>query len=199
MSYDAIIKRVKERGLDAIAITDHNKIDGAFALAKRAPFPVIIGEEIHTSEGEIIGYFLSELIPRGLPPEETVKRIRAQGGLINIPHPFDSLRKSVIKRDALMRVAADTDMLEVMNARVLRKVENELAEAFAKNIHKFPVSGSDAHMPYEIGTAYIEIPPFTDAKSFLKNLPLATWHGAPGPAWTHLYSTWAKMVKRVTG
>jgi elongation factor P--beta-lysine ligase len=110
--------------------------------------------------------------------------------------PYETLMDDCV---ALMRVAADTDMLEVMNARVLRKVENELAEAFAKNIHKFPVSGSDAHMPYEIGTAYIEIPPFTDAKSFLKNLPLATWHGAPGPAWTHLYSTWAKMVKRVTG
>ena len=73
MSYDAIIKRVRERGLDAIAITDHNKIDGAFALAKRAPFPVIIGEEIRTSEGEIIGYFLNALIPRGLPPEDAKK------------------------------------------------------------------------------------------------------------------------------
>jgi predicted metal-dependent phosphoesterase TrpH len=199
MSYDAIIKRVTECGLAALAITDHNMMDGAFELAKRAPFPVIIGEEVRSSEGEIIGYFLNELIPRGLSPEETVKRIRAQGGLINIPHPFDSLRKSVIKRDALMRVAADADMIEVMNARVLKKFENELAEAFAKNIHKFPVAGSDAHMPSEIGRAYLEIPPFNDAQSFLHNLPLATWHGTPSSSAVHLYSTWAKLVKRFTG
>ena len=197
MSYDAIIRRVRERGLDAIAITDHNKIDGAFELAKKAPFPVIVGEEIRTSEGEIIGYFLEDLIPRGLTPGETVKRIRAQGGLINIPHPFDSLRHSVIKRDALMRVAADTDMIEVLNARVIRKHENELAEAFARNIHKYPVAGSDAHIAYEIGAAYIEIAPFSDAPSFLSNLPLATWHGAVGPVWTHLFSTAAKWIKKV--
>jgi predicted metal-dependent phosphoesterase TrpH len=198
MSYDAVIRRVQERGLDAIAITDHNRIDGAFELAKRAPFPVIIGEEIRTSEGEIIGYFLNELIPRGLAPEETIRRIRAQGGLVNIPHPFDSLRKSVITRDALMRVADQADMIEVLNARVLRPYENELAAAFARNIHKLPVSGSDAHIPYEIGTAWIELEPFGDAQSFLKNLAASSWHGTAGPAWTHLFSTGAKWRKRLT-
>lgn len=199
MQYDAIIRRVAQRGLGALAITDHNRINGAFELAKRAPFPVIIGEEIRTSEGEIIGYFLKDLIPRGLSPEETIKRIRAQGGLVNIPHPFDSLRKSVITRDALMRVAGDVDMIEVLNARVLRKEENGHAEAFARNIHKFPVAGSDAHIPYEIGAAWVEMEPFGDAQSFLKNLAASSWHGTVGPAWTHLFSTGAKWRKRLTG
>ncbi|MEP7199665.1 MAG: PHP-associated domain-containing protein [Chloroflexota bacterium] len=199
LPYDAIIKRVKALGLDAIAITDHNKVDGAFELAKRAPFPVIVGEEIMTSEGEIIGYFLSERIPRGLSPEETIKRIRAQGGLVNIPHPFDSLRKSVIKRKALYRVADQADMLEVLNARVVKKIENEWAEAFARNIHKPAVAGSDAHIAHEIGTAIVEMEPFTDAPSFLASLPTATVQGTVGPLWTHLFSTYAKWRKKLNG
>jgi predicted metal-dependent phosphoesterase TrpH len=199
MGYDAIIRRVQERGLGAIAITDHNRIDGARELARRAPFPVIVGEEIRSSEGEIIGYFLTELIPRGLSPEETIRRIRAQSGLVSIPHPFDSLRKSVITRDALMRVADQADMIEVLNARVLRTYENELAETFARNIRKYPVSGSDAHIPYEIGTAWVEMEPYSDAQSFLRNLATSSWHGTVGPAWTHLFSTGAKLRKKLTG
>ncbi len=198
MSYDAIIKRVQARGLDALAITDHNRIEGAFELAKRAPFPVIIGEEVRSSEGEIIGYFLKEWIPQGLSPEETIARIREQGGLVNIPHPFDSLRRSVIKRDALMRIAGQADMIEVLNSRVIRKKENQLAVELAKQLGKPAVAGSDAHIPYEIGTAYLEIEPFTDAQSFLNNLPRATWHGKIGPVWTHGFSTWAKWRKQLT-
>jgi hypothetical protein len=199
MSYDAIIQRVQACGLDAIAITDHNKIDGAFELQKRAPFPVIIGEEIMTREGEIIGYFLTDYIPRDLSPEETIERIHAQGGLVNIPHPFDSLRKSVIKRAALYRVAHLADMLEVCNARVLLDGENKMAEQFATEIGKPAVAGSDAHIPYEVGLAYIEIEPFTDAESFKQNLPRATWHGKESPAWVHGFSTLAKWRKKLNG
>jgi hypothetical protein len=197
MAYDAIIQRVQARGLDAIAITDHNKLDGAFELAKRAPFPVIIGEEIMTSEGEIIGYFLKNYVPRGLSPEETIECIRAQGGLVNIPHPFDSLRKSVIQRAALYRVAHLADMLEVCNARVLLNGENKMAEQFAKEMGKPAVAGSDAHIPYEVGLAYIEIEPFIDAQSFKQNLPRATWHGKESPAWVHVGSTVAKWRKKL--
>ncbi|MBI3733746.1 MAG: PHP domain-containing protein [Chloroflexi bacterium] len=199
MSYDAIIRRVQERGLGALAITDHNKIDGAFELARRAPFPVIIGEEIRTREGEIIGYFLSEWIPPGLTPEETIARIRGQGGLVNIPHPFDSLRHSVIKRDALHRIAEQVDMIEVLNARVIMQGENRQAEQFAKQIGKVAVAGSDAHIPFEIGIATIEIEPFTDAASFRENLSRATWHGHIGPVWTHVFSLGATWRKKLAG
>ncbi len=199
MGYDAIIRRVQETGLDALAITDHNKIDGALALARRAPFPVIIGEEVRTSEGEIIGYFLKEWIPPKLTPEETIRRIRAQGGLVNIPHPFDSLRGSVIKRQALYRIVEQADMLEVMNARVLKTVENEYAEKFAKNLGKPAVAGSDAHIPYEIGRAVVEIESVADAQSFLAALPRATWSGSVSPAWVHGFSTLAKWQKKLSG
>ena len=199
MSYEAVIRQARKRGLDALAITDHNRIEGAFELARRAPFPVIIGEEIRTSQGEIIGYFLKEFIPRGLTPEETIRRIREQGGLINIPHPFDSLRGSVIKRDALYRIGPTVDMIEVFNGRVIRKRENEMAVAYAKQIGKPAVAGSDAHIPYEIGRATIEISPFVDAQSFLSNLASATWEGTAGPVWAHGFSTWAKVRKRFGG
>ena len=197
MSYEAIIRQVRARGLDALAITDHNRIEGAFELAARAPFPVIISEEIRSSEGEIIGHFLREFIPPGLTPEETIERIRAQGGLVNIPHPFDSIRKSVIKRETLYRVGPLVDMIEVLNARVIRRRENDLALAYAQQLGKPAVAGSDAHIPYEIGTAYIEIEPFTDAETFQHNLARATWHGKVGPIWTHGVSTWAKWRKRL--
>jgi predicted metal-dependent phosphoesterase TrpH len=199
MGYDAIIRRVQAAGLDAIAITDHNKIEGALELARRAPFPVIVGEEVRTSEGEIIGYFLKEWIPPRLTPEETIRRIRAQGGLINIPHPFDSLRSSVIKRPALYRIVEQADMLEVMNARVLKKVENEYAEQFAKHIGKPAVAGSDAHIPYEIGRAVVEIESVADAQSFLAALPRVTWSGTLSPAWVHVFTTLTKWQKRLTG
>src|SRR5690606_31520374 len=103
--YDAIIRAVQQRGLDAIAVTDHNTIRGACELAERAPFPVIIGEEIRTDVGEVIGYFLSEEIPRGLSLDETIARIRAQGGVIAVPHPLDRVRRSsAIGMEQLLRV-----------------------------------------------------------------------------------------------
>jgi len=199
MRYDEIIRRVKETGLDAIAITDHNKIDGAQELAKRAPFPVIIGEEIRTSEGEIIGYFLREWIPPRLTPEETIRRIRAQGGIVNIPHPFDSLRRSVITRKALYRVADQTDMLEAMNGRVIKTVENEYALKFAQHIGKPAVCGSDAHIPSEVGHNVTELDSVADPAAFLASLPTATCHGAESAVWVHFGSTYAKWVKRLTG
>lgn len=199
MQYDDIIRRVEELRLDAIAITDHNKIDGAFALAARAPFPVIVGEEVRSSEGEIIGYFLKEWIPPDLTPEETIRRIRAQGGLVNIPHPFDSMRRSVITRKALYRVADQADMIEGLNARVLRSAENEYAEKFARHLGKPSVAGSDAHAPSEIGRATVEIEPFDSAETFLAGLPRATCHGKVSSPWVHVYSTLAKWQKKLTG
>ncbi|MBC7261726.1 MAG: PHP domain-containing protein, partial [Chloroflexi bacterium] len=94
-SLEAVIAAALERGLGALAITDHNAIEGALALQRMAPFPVIVGEEILTAEGDIIGLFLQELIPPKLTPAQTIARIREQGGVVYIPHPFDFRRSAL--------------------------------------------------------------------------------------------------------
>src|SRR5919199_6913408 len=129
---EAIIAVCQRRGIGALAVTDHNQIAGAFELQSRAPFPVIIGEEIFTAQGEIIGLFLREFIPRDLPVQETIARIKAQGGLVYVPHPFDSFRKGAIGRETLDAIRADVDLLEVLNARNLRLQDDDRAYRYAQ-------------------------------------------------------------------
>ena len=95
---EKLVERCIKVGLNCIAVTDHNTTDGAFRVREIAPFMVIIGEEVGTSEGEVTGLFLEETIPRGLPPAETARRIKEQGGLVSLPHPFDRFRSEVITK-----------------------------------------------------------------------------------------------------
>ena len=104
-------------GLNCIAITDHNTIVGALEVQRIAPFKVIVGEEIGSSEGEVTGLFLKEEVPRGLPPVETARRIKSQGGLVSIPHPFDRFRRGVISRRGLDDLLPYVDIVEVFNSR----------------------------------------------------------------------------------
>src|SRR5437868_7074458 len=154
-----------ERGLGALCVTDHNGLANALALSRMPGLPirVIPSEEVKTSEGEIIGYFLSELVPKGLSPEETVKRIKGQGGLVGVPHPFDTMRAgSRLKTPALDRLvsAGLIDILEVFNARAAKSADNDAARDYAHR-HGLPMSaGSDAHTLVEVGRAYVEIADF---------------------------------------
>src|SRR5579883_3364798 len=115
------VQRAIERGITVAAISDHNNLDGAWAVRAIAPFKVIVSEEIRSTEGEIIGYFLHDPVPRGLTPEETVRAIREQGGIVGIPHPFDRWRSSAISLGALNRIIADVDVIEVFNARNMQQ------------------------------------------------------------------------------
>jgi hypothetical protein len=198
MRPDTIISEVERRGLDGIALTDHNTIAGAQELAGIAPFVVIVGEEIKTSEGEIVGLYLQEVVPPGLTPEETVAAIRAQGGIVCIPHPTDRLRTSPLKRPALLRVLDQVDALETLNARVILHADNIEARALAQE-HGIPqYGGSDAHSPIEIGRAWTDMPAFSDRNSFLGALASAKPAGKESPPWVHLSSTWAKHHKKST-
>ena len=112
MSPQALVKRCVKVGLDCIAVTDHNTIEGAKEVKRIAPFTVIVGEEVGSSDGEITGLFLEEAVPRGLSPLETVKLIKAQGGLVSIPHPYDRFRGSVITPRGIEPYA---DIVEIFN------------------------------------------------------------------------------------
>lgn len=196
-----VIRLCRRRGMDGIAVTDHNSLAGGLEAVKIAPpgFTVIPGEEVKSSEGEIIGLFLSEEIPGGLTPEETAARIRAQGGVVLVPHPFDPLRKSPLKTPALERLVAAgmVDAIEILNARMALKSHNLRGAEFAARAGLPGTAGSDGHSRPEYGHAWIEIAPFTGRDEFLANLPSATIGGSLSPFFVHLLSTVAKRRKKL--
>src|SRR5579884_2436644 len=138
------VRRSVERAIDCAAVSDHNNIDGANAVRRIAPFKVIIAEEIRSSEGEIIGYFLKDPVPKGLSPEETVRAVRAQGGIVGVPHPFDRWRGSAIGLEALNRIVDDVDVIEVFNARSFQQADNLKALEYARLSGKLESAGSDS-------------------------------------------------------
>ncbi len=195
---EAIVRACHEKGIDRIAITDHNTMGGIAAVQALAPELVIPAEEIKTMEGEVIGWFMTEEIPRGLSLEETIARLREQGAVIGVPHPLDSLRMgSALGREALMRVIDQVDALEVLNARCLRQSDNDEARAIAEAHGKLMTAGSDAHAAREIGTAIMIMPPFHDAESFRASLAQARIEGGLSGGHVRFYSTYAKIVKKL--
>lgn len=196
----AIIASARKRNLQRIAITDHNRIAGALEAQKLAPDMVIVGEEIMTTQGEIIAWFVQELVPKGLTPAETIRRLRTQGAVIGIPHPLDSLRKSsAMGREATLAIIGDVDALEVLNARSANMADNEQARALAQAHNKLMTAGSDAHTPGEIGRAVVVMPPFHDADSFRTSLAQSHIEGRLSGHHVHIYSTYAKIHKRIFG
>src|SRR6056297_1135765 len=141
--------------LDSIAITDHDSIEFATKANQELGNKIIIGEEISTTEGEIIGLYLNDLVQPGLSASETVAAIKKQGGLVHIPHPFETVRKG-IQLDALETIAEDVDSIEALNGRSLQKRDKQTLE-WAKK-HSVPtVAASDAHRYKALGKTYTVI------------------------------------------
>jgi len=191
---DAIRSCVR-RGITCLAVTDHNRIEGALEVAREAPFKVIVGEEVRTDSGEIIGYFLEERVPPGLSARATVELVKAQGGLVCVPHPFDRLRASRLSQRALEEILPEVDVLEVLNARIHLAADRRRAELYAA-AHGLPISaGSDAHTPEELGGAYVEMPDFDGPAGFLKSLRRGTLHGRTVTPLVHLSSLAIRLLK----
>jgi predicted metal-dependent phosphoesterase TrpH len=168
-----ILDALPGSGVDVLALTDHNEIDGALELKARAPGRIIVGEEVMTAEGEIIGLFLRELVPQGLTPEETIQAIHAQGGLAYVPHPKDRVRaSSTIEPKALARVLGLVDALEGYNSKCLFPRFNSQARALARQSGLPMGGGSDAHQAAAIGRGWVEVDDFEvdDARGFLTAL-----------------------------
>ena len=196
VSPERLVRAAKRRGLDGIAITNHGRLAG-YAAAQEAggpDFRVIPGEEVYSTAGEIIGLFLHEEIPNGLSPEATCAAIHAQGGVVVIPHPYDRYRKGAIGEATLERLvrAGLVDAIEIFNGRMVVPMDNWAAKKYATAHHLPMTVGSDAHSTWEYGSSYIAIAPFTDAASFLANLPDATLHPHRSAQWVHLISSFAK-------
>ncbi len=172
MGVEEILERAAEVGLDVIAVTDHNEIAGgleAQAVAERYGVRVIVGEEVKTVEGEVIGLFLRERIPPGLTFAETIARIKEQGAVVYVPHPFDRMH-SVPGSTLLKANLTDIDVIEVFNSRIAYPGFNERAVRFAQR-HRVPAAaGSDAHVLPGLGTALTGMGEFTGPDDFVEAL-----------------------------
>jgi predicted metal-dependent phosphoesterase TrpH/glycosyltransferase involved in cell wall biosynthesis len=168
---DVLLATAKRRGLGAIAITDHNEISGAIEAREQADgIKVIVSEEVKTAhEGEVIGLFIEEKIPRGMSMRETIDAIHAQGGLAYVPHPFDRLH-AVPDYENLLKVVDSIDILEVFNARVAVAEFNEEAARFAAKYRVVAGAGSDSHVPQGLGTVKIRMRDFDGPEQFLESL-----------------------------
>jgi predicted metal-dependent phosphoesterase TrpH len=196
-----VVRAAASRGLTHVIVTDHDRIDGALLARDTAPagMTIIVGEEIKTAEGDLIGAFLESAVPPGMSAAETVAAVREQGGLVGIPHPFDRMRGSVRTEARMSALAPLVDWIEVHNARLIGS-GNEQAAAFAREHTMAGVAVSDAHSVLEVGVAYTALDgdPSTPA-GLLAALPGAEI--VPGRA-TYVVRLWtpiAKAVNRIRG
>ncbi len=193
---DEIIERCENTGINCLAICDHGSIQGALALEKIAPFKIVIGEEILTPYGDVIGLFLTSELPAKLPLEDAIKRIKAQCGIVCIPHPFDRLRNSAFcNKEKLICIIKDIDIIEVFNARSITPGANRRAKHLAEKYNKPASAGSDAHSIREIGHTYVNLPEFSDKSEFLLSLKAGTIVGRKAGPFVHFLSTKNRMGK----
>jgi predicted metal-dependent phosphoesterase TrpH len=156
-----LVEKARQIGLDRLIVTDHNSMGGAFACKDIDPELVILGEEIMTLQGELLASFMTEEIPHGLSPMETIQRLREQGAFISVSHPLDAHRGW--KKEDLLEILPHVDAIETFNSRCMSATYNEAALALALE-HNIPGTvGSDAHVLQEVGRAVLELPAFNNA------------------------------------
>ena len=170
---EVLLATARDAGLGAIAVTDHNEISGAHdARAKAAEYgvKVIVGEEVKTAnQGEVIGLFIEEKIPRGMTMEETIAEIRRQGGIVYVPHPFDRMH-SVPDYEHMLAIIGDIDAIEVFNPRIAIPAFNEEAVRFASKYRIVGGAGSDSHVARGLGSVRIRMRDFDGPEEFLESL-----------------------------
>lgn len=198
-------QRCAARGISVQAITDHNEIWGGQKLqeiAQGTGLTVIVGEEVSTCDGEIVGLFLKEKIPAELSAEETIARIKSQGGLVLLPHGFDPLKRWRLRPEALDRVGNDIDIIETFNARISRPRWNRVAMRWAEAHGRPKSAGSDAHTLAQVGDAWVQtsIRPINGPQDLLEALRAGIVMGQ----WTHpalafAYKMWDFAKRRVQG
>ena len=170
-SLDELIARCKECGLERIALTDHNTVEGAITLAMMAPQLAIVGEEVKTLEGEVIGLFITSRVPPYLPPEEVMDLIHGMGGLTYIPHPLDR-RRANFSAERMAELADRIDIIETYNPWC-DAAANQAAARLAEDLGKVTATGSDSHAARELGRSWMEMDAFGDPQDFLEKLRFA--------------------------
>jgi predicted metal-dependent phosphoesterase TrpH len=193
---DTLLHWMDRRGLDMVAITDHNTIAGAQEFHARAPQRFVVGEEIKTRAGELVALFLEEELPAGLPVLDTIARVHDQGGLVGASHPLDRLRSEAMGWQNLQAIRANLDFVEIFNARIIWPGDNRMAREIAVRWGLPGSAGSDAHAPFEVGRAYVEMPAFEGQQDFLDCLAQGQVGGRLSSPLVHLVTAYAKWHKR---
>jgi dephospho-CoA kinase len=196
---EAVLEAALSKGYGRIAITDHNRLHVALRMAERHPERIIPGEEVKTAEGiDVIGLYLRQEIPKGTSGEETIERIRDQGGIPYLPHPYAGGKGGGGVHAE--RLGALCDVVETFNARLHSSSLNDRAHALADRLGKLRGAGSDAHTVGEIGNAFVEVAYHPNRPEALRlALQGATVGGREAPRRVHLASTWAKVRKKLPG
>ena len=192
-----ILRTCARKGVDRLAVTDHNTLTAALEMQRLTPELVIVGEEIMTTQGELLGYFLKEEIPAGLSPTETIARLRAQGAAISVSHPFDRLRKGAWREADLAAILEYVDAIEVFNARCIFAEDNARALAFAKAHHKPGTVGSDAHTHMELGQATLSLERAGTPAELIAGFAVGQTRTRLSSPLIHFASTFAKRWKRL--
>jgi len=208
---ERFIRIALERGLTHVAVTNHNNVEGAVAVRDKVrelgleqELTVILGEEVSTADGEVVGVFLQRTIPRGLSADETADAIHSQGGLVSIPHPYDPFRASHIREQPLLDLleAGKVDMIEVFNSRVTLQRHNLAAAELAARYGVPGISASDSHSSFEIAMSFNALPAFASAEELKAGLPLNEWQGSRSTVLIHLttrWAVWSNIVRRWLG
>jgi predicted metal-dependent phosphoesterase TrpH len=172
MSVNALFKECQKQKFDCIAITDHDTIEGALKFRKYYgdEIKVIIGEEILTKDGDIVGLFLTKRIKPRMSAATTIKEIKKQNGLVMIPHPFDRLVNTKLKEQVLSEIIDSVDIIETYNAKTVFNKDNIKADAFADKHKKIKARNSDSHCSIDLRTVSMNISDFRSKKDFLINM-----------------------------
>ena len=192
-----LVAAARRKGIDRVVVTDHNSIAGARAAQKLDPARVIVGEEIMTTRGEILAAYVTEEIPAGLSPQETIRRLRGQGAFISVSHPFDRLRKGGWELDDLMEILPLVDAIEVFNSRCMLRRFNTEAGEFARRNGIPGTVGSDAHAAFELGRSLLLVEPFEGPDEMRAVVPRGVPQVRWSPPWFHLVSRYASIRKRL--
>ena len=190
-----LLTTCQHKSLQRVVVTDHNSIQGALEAYAIEPHRFILGEEIMTLQGELLGIFVKETIPAGLPAIKTIEILREQGAFISVSHPFDAFREGHWEPADLLSIVSSVDAIEVFNSRCLLPQFNTRAKIFAQQQNILATVGSDAHSLSELGTATLTLPDFNDAASLTKALSSAKFQLRLSAPWVHLYSRFAAWWK----
>jgi predicted metal-dependent phosphoesterase TrpH len=192
-----LVDACRRKGIDRVIVTDHNSTAGAKVAQALDPQLVIVGEEIMTTKGEILAAFVTEEIPAGLTPKETIERLRDQGAFISVSHPFDEFRSGGWKLPDLLEIVPLVDAIEVFNSRCMLPRFNRDARRFAEKHDIAGTVGSDAHAAFELGRSLLLLEPFEGAEQMRnvirKGVPKTRW----SPPWFHFSSRYATVRKKL--
>ncbi|HET6846682.1 MAG TPA: PHP domain-containing protein [Anaerolineales bacterium] len=195
---ERLVQCAMDKGIDRVVVTDHNTIAGAVIARQKYPRQVIVGEEIMTTEGELLAAFVSSEVPAGLAPEEAISRLKQQGAFISVSHPYDVHRKGAWREVDLLRILPLIDAIEIYNSRCTQPRHNAAARQFADRHDLAGTVGSDAHTCWELGRATQLLPPFETAADLRRAIRQAEYSTRWSPPWIHLTSRYAVLRKRLT-